>query len=239
MIEKFQKATVPLSHENTPVFHHTEEAIAKISSIHEACFAGRTKCEPDLIMDILQHSELASMEEKILSGNILDLDKIKDVSDRIQGIELAGLDMDEESLETLHRNALLLSNRYNEIRRAVNSYTQSLLTFHRLNQRRLQTGDVASVEDFEKADADRRRIHNGLFDSIIAYQNALGNINILDRDWKFLPEGTITSKDFFPKEFTDKQNGRELVMLWAVATRLHKYFDDVRKKASEEESSEA
>jgi len=221
-----KETTQARSQEQIKPKHYTEDAIAKIQSMYEACRTNGT-CDPDGIKEIIESSELSYMNERITKGEVPSFQQVLAISKKVsEELHSKFNTLDEEELHEIEKLTKRLEDRPNQINRAISGYSRSILRFHNLKRLKALQTDHNTLEAFEKADHDRRRNHEILIESLQVFQRTLGEFNIGD----IVDEESIDDNDFFPKEML---LDRDQIRDWAVVTKLNNHLSFVEDEVAE------
>ena len=113
----------------------------------------------------------------------------------------------------------LLSQRVKEIRRNCSAYEQTVITFHRKKKERDLVGNASGWQELEKADVERRRIHENLMTSIRSLDETIHKLGELES----LPKTILRWEvgQVVPEHFAHEH---PVIFNATVATNTHRDF---------------
>ncbi len=129
---------------------------------------------------------------------------------------------DRHDIESLNKTKKILMGRIHQIRSCVNSYVQSIGTFHNLKTLRCHEGRDFNKQ-FENADLARRRKHNSLIESLQVFRKALNQVRNLSNEIDVSQNKLI----MFSEKVLDN---RDLIRDWAIAAYFHEQLQSIRDK---------
>lgn len=163
----------------------TESVLAEVERAHRAHGAGHAHNQDEIahLHDSIHSCECGKLFDEYVDGIVPTFDRMfKPLSERIQqATEVLQTDAEKygpNDVAEEMRALTLLKGREQQVQTAVQLYVQSVIRFNTLKQ--LSHGGAHDdKENFVRADQSRRRLHNGLIDSLRVYLDAAQKANEL------------------------------------------------------------